>query len=93
MYSGQQQRKQEASNGAIDRLVRYLIYIYIYLLLSAANELNHVLSLLIVNGNQEPFCNGRKGLWRQVRYLHREVVVLHTMYTYLDEQDADAIVP
>lgn len=22
-----------------------------------------------------------------------EVVVLHTMYTYLDEQDADAIVP
>lgn len=57
----------------MERSINWLgiLYIYIYLLLSAANELEHVLSLFIVNGNQELSCNGRKGSWRQVRYLHR----------------------
>lgn len=68
------------------------LYIYIYLLLSAPNKLDHVLSLLIVNGNQEPSCNGIKGSWRQVRYL--PTLGSGTAYhVYLDEQDADAIVP
>lgn len=72
MYSGQQQKK-ENKKQAMERSINWLgtLYIYIYLQLSAANELDHVLSLLIVNGNQEPSCNGRKGSWRQVRYLHR----------------------
>lgn len=76
--------------AAIDRLVRYVIYIHIYLLLSAANKLDHVLSLLIINGDKEPSCNGRKDCGgRFATYLGSSTAY----HVYLDEQDADAIVP
>lgn len=76
--------------AAIDRLVRYVIYIHIYLLLSAANKLDHVLSLLIINGDKERSCNGRKDCGgRFATYLGSNTAY----HVYLDEQDADAIVP
>lgn len=63
MAAAKRKRKPNKNKKqAMERLIDWLgaLYIYIYLLLSAANKLDHVLSLLIVNGNKEPCCNGRK---------------------------------